>query len=103
MSHEHAPRARFTTLHAHDSRAWFTMMRLACLYVSDFPLAALRRAHPDLLVAPVAVAAGPGPRARLLAISTQAAQRGVTVGLTAAQAQAAAADVIVREVSADTV
>ncbi len=78
-------------------------MRLACLYVSDFPLAVLRRAHPDLLTAPVAVAAGPGPRAGLLAISAQAAQRGVTVGLTAAQAQAVAADVVVRQVSPDSV
>lgn len=77
-------------------------MRLACLYVPDFPLAALLRAEPDLRGESLAVAAGSGPRATLLAISAEAARRGVTAGLSAAQATAVAADLIVRPVSPDT-
>jgi protein ImuB len=77
-------------------------MRLACLYVPDFPLAALLRAEPDLVGAPAAVADGPGPRAHLLAISPEAARRGVTVNITTAQAQAMAADLVVRQVAPDT-
>jgi protein ImuB len=77
-------------------------MRLACLYVPDFPLAALLRAEPVLVGTPAAVADGPGPRAKLLAISPEAARRGVTTDLTAAQAQAIAADLVVRQVAPDT-
>jgi protein ImuB len=77
-------------------------MRLACLYVPDFPLAALLRAEPDLVGTPTAVADGPGPRAKLLATSPEAARRGVTVDLTTAQAQAMAANLVVRQVASDT-
>jgi protein ImuB len=77
-------------------------MRLACLYVPDFPLAALLRVEPDLVGAPAAVADGAGPRAKLLAISPEAVRRGVTVDLTVAQAQAIAADLVVRQVAPDT-
>jgi protein ImuB len=77
-------------------------MRLACLYVPDFPLVALLRAEPDLIGAPAAVADGPGPRAQLLALSPEAARRGVTVNITTAQATAMAADLVVRPVAPDT-
>ncbi|MFN8624567.1 MAG: DNA polymerase Y family protein [Candidatus Binatia bacterium] len=76
-------------------------MRLACLYVPDFPLAALLRVEPELCGTAVAVTDGQGPRARILAVSAAAARGGVTVGLTAAQAKAIAAQLVVRPVSAD--
>jgi protein ImuB len=78
-------------------------MRLACLYVPDFPLAALWRAQPELRGERVAVADGQGPRAKLLAISPAGARHGVAVGLTMAQAMAIDADLIVRPVVPDTV
>ncbi|MFI5395038.1 MAG: hypothetical protein ACHQ9S_05850 [Candidatus Binatia bacterium] len=74
-------------------------MRLACLSVPDFTLAALLRAEPDLCGVPVAVADGPGPRARLLAVSSVAARCGVSATVTTAQAQAIAAGLVVRQVS----
>jgi protein ImuB len=77
-------------------------MRLACLYVPDFPLAALLRVEPDLVGTPAAVADGPGPRAKLLAVSPEAVRCGVTADLTAAQARAMAADLVVRQVAPDT-
>jgi protein ImuB len=76
-------------------------MRLACLHVSDFPLAALLRAEPELRGEPVVVADGCGPRARLLAVSAAAARHGVTSGLTAAQAAALDAGLVVRPVAPD--
>ncbi|HEX7410285.1 MAG TPA: DNA polymerase Y family protein [Candidatus Binatia bacterium] len=77
-------------------------MRLACLSVPDFTLAALLRAEPDLCGVPVAVADGPGPRARLLAVSSAAARCGVAAAITTAQAKAIAADLVVRQLSPDT-
>lgn len=66
-------------------------MRLACLYVPDFPLAALLRIRPDLRGTALAVVEGSGPRARLLAVSETAARHGVRCGITVAQARAIAA------------
>ncbi|MBP1684442.1 MAG: polymerase IV-like protein ImuB [Deltaproteobacteria bacterium] len=77
-------------------------MRLACLYVPDFPLAAFLRAEPELCGTAVAVADGQGPRGKILAVSAAAARCGVTAGLTAAQAKAIAAHLVVRAVSPDT-
>ena len=76
-------------------------MRLACLFVPDFPLAALLRAEPELRGEPVVVANGVGPRARLLAVSATAARHGVTTNLTVAQAAAIDAGLVVRPVSPD--
>ncbi len=76
-------------------------MRLACLYVPDFPLAAVLRAEPDLRGEPVAIADGPGPRARILALSAAAARHGMMIGLTVAQATAIDADLVVRLLSPD--
>jgi protein ImuB len=74
-------------------------MRLASLYVPDFPLAALLRAEPDLIGTPLAVVDELRSLARLKAISAEAVRRGVTVGLTTAQAKAIAADLVVRQVA----
>ena len=76
-------------------------MRLACLYVPDFALAALLRSHAELRGEAVAVADGVGPRASLLAVSAAAARHGVSAGLSAAQAVSIDTDLIVRPSSAD--
>ncbi len=77
------------------------MTRLACLYVPDFPLAALLRVQPELRGEPVAVADGDGPRASLLAVSSAAARHGITADLTAAQAMAIDAGLVVHHASPD--
>jgi len=76
-------------------------MRIACLHVAEFPLAAWYRAEPELRGAPVVVADGAGPRARLVACAPEAVQRGIAPGRTAAQAEAIASAVVVRVASAD--
>ena len=76
-------------------------MRLACLYVPDFALAALLRSHAELRGEAVAVADGVGPRAQLLAVSAAAARHGVSAGLSAAQAVTIDAGLLIRPISAD--
>jgi len=76
-------------------------MRLACLYVPDFPLAAVLRTQPDLHGERLAIADGQGPRAKILAVSAEAARYGVTSGLSVAQALAIDAGLIVRPISSD--
>lgn len=71
-------------------------MRLVCLHVPDFPLAAWLRVEPELRGAALAVADGPAPRARIVALSAAARRRGVGEGMTAAQALAVAGDLAVR-------
>lgn len=63
-------------------------MRTACLYIPALPLAALLRAQPDLCGTAIAVVAGAGTQARVVAVSGEAAQQGVVLGLSTAQAQA---------------
>jgi protein ImuB len=74
-------------------------MRLACLFVPDFLLTAALRVQPELRAAPLVVADGVGPRAPLLAVSAVALRRGITAGLTVAQAVAIDADLVVRPAS----
>jgi len=74
-------------------------MRVACLLVRDLPLVAELRAHPELVEMPLAIAAGPGPRAELVAISPEAARRGVRCGSSAVQGRAACAGLAVRVAS----
>ncbi|OYW04764.1 MAG: hypothetical protein B7X11_02585, partial [Acidobacteria bacterium 37-65-4] len=71
-------------------------MRVACLWVPEFPVQALRRSAPDLAEAPLAVAAGPSPRDVLVAVAAEAAALGVRPGMTAAQARQVAPAVLVR-------
>jgi protein ImuB len=71
-------------------------MRVAALWVPDFPLQALRRSTPELAEAPLAVAAGPLPRDEVVAISAEAAELGVRTGMTAAQARQVAPTALVR-------
>jgi protein ImuB len=74
-------------------------MRVACLLVADLPLAAEVRAQPELGGAPLAIAAGPGPRASLVAVSGEAARLGVRTGSSVAQARSVCADLVVRVAS----
>ncbi len=71
-------------------------MRVACVWVPDFPVQALRRSAPDLAEAPLAVAAGPSPRDVLVAVAAEAAALGVHPGMTAAQARQVAPAALVR-------
>jgi protein ImuB len=74
-------------------------MRVACLLVADLPLAAELRAQPELAGAPLAIAAGPGPRAALVSVSPEAARLGVRAGSSVAQARAVCAGLAVRVAS----
>lgn len=64
--------------------------RIGCLLVPDFPLAALCRAEPELSGRPLAVVAGEGPRAKVVAVSAAASRLGVRLGMSAAQARTVA-------------
>src|SRR5438094_1235754 len=72
------------------------MPRIACLLVSDLPVAAACRADPDLAGRPFVLGAGSGPHAPIVAASAAAHVRGGRAGHTVAQARAIAADLIVR-------
>jgi protein ImuB len=73
--------------------------RIACLLVPALPLAAELRAHPELAGRPFAVAAGPGPRAEIVAVSPEAARAGVRPLTTAVQARAVCAGLELRVLS----
>ncbi len=62
--------------------------RLACLYVPLFSLAARLRAEPDLAGEAVAIFAGSGHSARLVAATRRARRAGLAPGMTPAQARA---------------
>jgi protein ImuB len=74
-------------------------MRIVCIHVASFPLAAWLRADPELRGAPLVISDAPGPRGRLVACAPEAVRRGVGIGLTAAQAVAIASDLVVRVAS----
>jgi protein ImuB len=63
-------------------------MRIACVYVPHLALQAILRRDPERRDEPVALAEGPGERARILAASEPARRAGVRPGLTASQARA---------------
>jgi protein ImuB len=70
--------------------------RIACLLVPALPLAAALRAEPELEGKPLAIAAGPGPRAELVAVSPEAARAGVRAFTSCVHARAACAALVVR-------
>ena len=74
-------------------------MRTACLRVPELPLAAELRARPELAERPFAIASGPGPRAELVAVSAEAARRGVRRLMSVAHARAICGDLRVRVAS----
>ena len=64
------------------------MGRIACILVSDFPLAALIRANPALENATLALAESPASHAELTAVSSRARASGIRPRMTTAQARA---------------
>ena len=74
-------------------------MRIACIHVAAFPLAAWCAPIPSCAGQRPIVTDAPGPRARIVACAPEAVQRGVAVDMTAAQAVAIASDLIVRAAS----
>lgn len=64
------------------------MSRLACLWVPLFPLAARLRAEPELAGEALAVTAGNGAAAHIVAATRAARRLGVTAGMTLTQARA---------------
>jgi len=73
--------------------------RIACLLIPDLPWVAVARAQPELAQRALAVAAAPGPRADVLALSPAAEQAGVRLPCTVTHARAACAELEVRLVS----
>jgi protein ImuB len=71
------------------------MPPIACLLVSDFSLAALIRANPELRDRPLASSEGRGPHAHLGFVTSLARRAGVIPGMTIAQASAIAPELIV--------
>jgi len=71
-------------------------MRLACLYVPLFPLAARLRAEPELRSEALAISVGSGTAARVAVASRQARQTGIRPGHTLAQARALLPQILVR-------
>jgi protein ImuB len=63
-------------------------MRLACIFVPLFPLAARLRSEPDLKGEAVVVVEGNGNAARVLAASRRARRAGIETGMTLPQARA---------------
>ena len=68
----------------------------AVVEAPDFPLQALRRLEAELADAPAALLRGEGRRAVVACVSPPAAQAGVAIGMTAAQALAECPGLIVR-------
>jgi protein ImuB len=77
-------------------------MRIAALWVRDFPLQALRRSQPELAEAPLVIAAGPSPRDAIVAVAAEASDLGARRGMTAAQARQVAPGALVRVTPAET-
>ncbi|HVH06913.1 MAG TPA: hypothetical protein VNE71_13030 [Myxococcota bacterium] len=73
--------------------------RIACLLVPDLPWVARVRAQPELAGVPLAIAAGSGARAEVVALSPEAARRGIRLPGTVAQARAACAELAVHAAS----
>ena len=71
-------------------------MRVACLLIPDLPLHAELRASPELIGQPLVITSGPGARAEILAVSSEAAAHSVRPGQTLPQARAVCPDVEVR-------
>jgi protein ImuB len=59
----------------------------ACIFVSNFPVAAVFRAEPDLRARAVAIFEGKPPLEKVFAVNESAGRMGITPGMTKAQAE----------------
>jgi protein ImuB len=71
-------------------------VRIVCLYVPMFPLAARLRSEPELLPEAVAIVEGNGTNAHVVAATRRARSKGVRPGLSLAQARALVPKLIAR-------
>src|SRR5579864_6692107 len=62
-------------------------MPFACIYIPNFPLAAILRAEPELRAKPVAVLEGNSPLEKVLAVNEKAAALGIAPEMTKTQAE----------------
>src|SRR5215469_5323620 len=69
----------------------------ACIYIPDFPLAAIVRAEPLLRERAVAVLDGKPPQVRVFALNDKARLLGMEIGMTKLQAAIFAATVVKSE------
>lgn len=73
---------------------------IACILVTDFPLAALLRAEPALVGVPLVISASHAAHAETLFVSAAALKQGVRAGMTLAQARMMSAQLVARPRSA---
>jgi protein ImuB len=62
-------------------------MPFACIYVPNFPIAAILRSEPELRARAVAVLEGKPPLEKVLAVNEKATRMGIAPGMTKAQAE----------------
>jgi protein ImuB len=62
-------------------------MPFACIYVPNFPVAAVLRAEPELRTRPVAILEGKPPLETILAVNEKASRLGIAPGMTKPQAE----------------
>src|ERR1700676_4053421 len=62
-------------------------MPFACIYVPNFPVAAVLRAEPELQACPVAIFEGKPPLEKTIAVNEKAARLGIAPGMTKVQAE----------------
>ena len=62
-------------------------MPFACIFVPNFPVAALSRAEPELRAQAVAIFEGKTPLEKVFAVNESARRIGITAGMTKAQAE----------------
>src|SRR5439155_3282475 len=72
------------------------MTRIACFFVPMFPLAARLRSEPELLNEAIAIVAGNGNNAHVIAATRRARKKGIRPGLSLAQARAILPKLIAR-------
>ena len=72
------------------------MIRIACLLVPMFPLAARLRSEPDLLQEAIAIVEGNGNNAHVVAATRRARTKGIRPGLSLAQARSILPKLIAR-------
>ena len=62
-------------------------MPFACIFVPDFPVAAVLRAEPELRAQAVAILEGKPPLEKVLAVNEKAERMSIMLGMTKAQAE----------------